>query len=146
MNTGVRKEVMGKVIVKIKLTNQSDDVLFRAGARKAKPRQVEVEALVDTGATWLNLKPSVIRKLGLEEVRKVQAQTANGKVARTEYSAVNLEIMGRDTTVRIVEVPEEVPNLVGQVPLELLDFVVDPKRQRLIGNPDHGGARMVDIF
>lgn len=37
---------MGKVIVKMKLTNQGNLVLS-----KAKPRMVEIEALVDTGAT-----------------------------------------------------------------------------------------------
>ena len=38
---------MGKVIVKIKLTNLKDAFLKTAGARKAKPREVEVEALVE---------------------------------------------------------------------------------------------------
>ncbi len=42
---------MGKVIVKIKLTNLKDAFLKAAGARKAKPREVEVEALVDTEAS-----------------------------------------------------------------------------------------------
>lgn len=29
---------------------------------------------------------------------------------------------------------------------ELLDFVVDPQGQRLIGNPEHGGQHMFDMF
>jgi hypothetical protein len=36
---------MGKVIVKIKLTNLKDAFFKSAGARKAKPRAVEVEVL-----------------------------------------------------------------------------------------------------
>ena len=56
---------MGKVIVNIKLTNLKDAFLQEAGARRGKARAVEVEALVDTGATRLYLKPSVINKLGL---------------------------------------------------------------------------------
>jgi hypothetical protein len=36
--------------------------------------------------------------------------------------------------------------IIGYVPLELLDFVVDPKGQRLVGNPDHGGEQMMDMF
>jgi hypothetical protein len=36
--------------------------------------------------------------------------------------------------------------LIGQVPLELLDFVVDPRGQKLIGNPEHGGEQMIEIF
>jgi len=75
-------EYMGKVIVKIKLTN-----LFDLGARhrklsKAKPRSVEVEALVDCGATRLYLKPSVIKKLGLERTDTVRSKTTNGDAIR----------------------------------------------------------------
>ena len=70
---------MGKVLIKIKLTN-----LFDLGAQhrklsQANPRSVEVEALVDTGATRLYLKPSVIRALGLEKVDEVISQTTNGQ-------------------------------------------------------------------
>jgi len=28
----------------------------------------------------------------------------------------------------------------------LLDFVVDPIGQRLVGNPDHGGEHMMDLI
>ena len=41
---------MGKVIVKLKLTNLKDTFLKSAGARKARARVVEVEALVDQAA------------------------------------------------------------------------------------------------
>jgi hypothetical protein len=34
----------------------------------------------------------------------------------------------------------------GQVPLELMDWVVDPGRQRLIGNPEHGGEEMIEAL
>jgi hypothetical protein len=32
------------------------------------------------------------------------------------------------------------------IPLESLDWVIDPKGQRLIGNPDHHGEWGVDAF
>ncbi len=57
------KRGMGKVIVKIKVTNYSDIVLQRLKLTKRKARQMEVEALVDTGATRLYLNPSVIKGL-----------------------------------------------------------------------------------
>ena len=41
---------------------------------------------------------------------------------------------------------DEYPVLVGQIALEALDWVVDAKGQRLIGNPDHGGEWGVDAF
>ena len=137
---------MGKVIVKIKLTNLKDVFLKTAGARKAKPREVEVEALVDTGATRLYLKPTVIKKLGLERTDTVRSRTTNGDAIRYKYEPVRLELMGRHENFDVVEVPEQVPNLLGQVPLEVLDFVVDPRGQKLIPNPAHGGEQMTEEY
>ena len=62
------------------------------------------------------------------------------------YGAVRLTILGRDCTTEVAEVPDDCPVLIGQIPLELLDFVVDPAGRRLIGNPAHGGEHMLDMF
>jgi predicted aspartyl protease len=137
---------MGKVIVKIKLTNLKDAFLKTAGARKAKPREVEVEALVDTGATRLYLKPSVIKELGLERTDTVRSRTSNGNVIRYKYEPVRLELMGRDANFDVVEVPEDVPNLLGQAPLAVLDFVVDARGRKLVPNPEHGGGWMTEEY
>ena len=137
---------MGKVIVKIKLTNLADTILKNAGARTAEPRTVEVEALVDTGATRLYLKPSVIQQLGLERTDTVHSKTTNGDAIRHKYASVRLELMGRTEEFGVIELPEEVPNLLGQVPLEVLDFVVDPRGQKLIPNPAHGGEQMTEEY
>ena len=137
---------MGKVIVKLKLTNLKDIFLKGAGARKAKPRQTATEALVDPGATRLYLKPSVIRALGLERTDTVRSRTSNGDVIRYKYEPVQLELMGRKENFDVIEVPESVPNLLGQVPLEVLDFVVDAKGQKLIPNPAHGGEQMTEEY
>jgi hypothetical protein len=44
----------------------------------------------------------------------------------------------------IVEV--KLTNLFGQVPLEVLDLVVDSRKQRLIPNPEHGGEQMTEEY
>ena len=137
---------MGKVIVKLKLTNYSDLILSRLKLAKGKTRTVEVEALVDTGATRLYLKPSVIKKLGLARTDTVRSQTTNGDAIRYKYEPVELELMDRRETFDVIEVPENVPNLLGQVPLEVLDFVVDAKGQKLIPNPAHGGEQMTEEY
>ena len=137
---------MGKVVVKIKLTNYFKLRLYESKFSKAKPVQVEVQALVDTGATRLYLKPSVIKKLGLQRTDAVRSQTTNGGAIRFKYEPVQLELMGRRENFDVIEVPESVPNLLGQVPLEVLDFVVDCKRQKLIPNPEHGGEQMTEEY
>jgi predicted aspartyl protease len=141
-----RARAMGKVIVTIKLTNLKDMFLKSAGARRSKPREAMVETLVDTGATRLYLKPSIIKRLGLERVDVVRSRTTNGDAIRFKYEPVQLELMGRKESFDVVEVPENVPNLLGQVPLEVLDFVVDSKGQRLIPNPAHGGEQMTEEY
>ena len=137
---------MGKVIVKIKLTNQGDLVTFNRKLSKTKPRTVEVDAMVAPEATLLYLKPSVIKKLGLERTDTVRSKTTNGDALRFKYASVRLELMGRAEEFSVIEVPEDVPNLLGQVPLEVLDFVVDARGQKLIGNPAHGGEQMTEEY
>jgi predicted aspartyl protease len=137
---------MGKVVIKIKLTNLSDLVVQQRKLSKATPRHVEVEALVDTGATRLYLKPSVIRALGLGKMDTIISQTSNGPARRAVYESVRLEVQGRYGDFNVVDVGENVPNLLGQIPLEYLDFVVDSKNRKLIPNPEHGDNQMSEEY
>lgn len=137
---------LGKVIVKIKLTNQGDLSVQHRKLSKAKPRVVEVEALVDTGATRLYLKPSVIRALGLEKMDTVISQTTNGPARRSVYESVRLEVQGRYGNFNVVDVGANLPNRLGQIPLAYLDFVVDSKNRKLIPNPEHGDKQMSEEY
>ena len=137
---------MGKVIVKIKLTNQGDIIALNRKLSRAKPRTTEVAALVDTGATRLYVKPSVIKSLGLERVDEVISQTTNGPTKRSVYEPVRLEVQGRYGNFDVVDIGENVPNLLGQIPLEYLDFVVDSKNRKLIPNPEHGDRQMSEEY
>jgi hypothetical protein len=62
------------------------------------------------------------------------------------YRAVRLTIQGRDCVIDVGEIGDEFPVLVGQVPLELLDWVVDSRGQQLIGNPEHGGEHIMEVY
>jgi clan AA aspartic protease len=141
-------KTMGRVVVKAKIESLRD--LYEADQGRLKPgdvRTIEVdEALVDTGATMLSLPKSLIKKLGLKKVSRRRMRTATGSEMTQIYDAVTLTIQGRDCRIDVSEVAEGCPVLIGQVPLELLDFVVDPKGRKLIGNPEHGGRFMYDMF
>lgn len=138
--------MMGKVTATLTLINQADLVLKEHKVLKRRPRQVEVEALVDTGATRLYLKPSVIKALGLKKVGTVNSRTTNGDRVRSVYQPVRLELMARHGHFDVVEIDERVPNLLGQIPLEHLDLVVDPKAQTLRPNPAHGDKLMTEEY
>lgn len=139
---------MGKVVVSAKIENLEDLYEAAKGVRAAdQVRTVEVgDALVDTGATMLSLPKRFIDQLGLKPMRTRKARTAVGPREFGVFSTVQLTIQGRDCRLDVCEVPDDCPVLVGQLPLEHLDYIVDPIGQRLIGNPDHGGTHMIDMF
>lgn len=137
---------MGKVVVKIKLTNQGDLVAAHCKVSEAKPRTVQAEALVDTGATRLYLQSGLIKALGLHKESEVRSRTTNGVRRRAVFEPVRLEIMGRNGVFQVVEIDDEVPNLLGQIPLAYLDFVVAPRGQKLIPSPEHGDKQMSEEY
>jgi predicted aspartyl protease len=139
---------MGKVIVTAKLESLDDLILAQRGLAPAdQVRSVDVaDALVDTGASTLSVPKRLVSQLGLRPLRTRQARTPAGLTTVQMYGTVRLTVQGRDCVCDVVELPDECPVLIGQVPLELLDFVVDPQGQKLIGNPDHGGEQMYDLF
>jgi len=139
---------MGKVQVAAKIENLED--LFKADAGTLAPervRSIEVpDALVDTGAVMLSLPKRMVSALGLKPYRVCRVRTVGGIVDTSICAAVRLTVQGRDFTTDVAEIPDDCPALVGQIPLEGLDLVVDPIGQRLIGNPEHGGEHMIDIY
>jgi predicted aspartyl protease len=139
---------MGKVLVTATIENLHD--LFLADQGQLPPdkvRRVEVtDALVDTGASTLSLPRRLVAQLGLKLMRTRQARTSAGLTTLQVYGTVRLTIQGRDCTCDAVEIPDDCPTLIGQIPLELLDFVVDPNGQRLIGNPAHGGEHIIELY
>jgi predicted aspartyl protease len=138
---------MGKVTARIKVENWLDSELVKAGVRKEKARCIETEALVDTGAVKFYLKSSVIRELGLHPVGEMKSRTMSNRTeARTVYSPVALEIQGRTGRFDVVEIPDSLPNIIGQIPLEDLDWVVDCRNQKLIPNPEHKNGELADEF
>jgi predicted aspartyl protease len=139
---------MGKVLVTAKIENLHDLLEVRAGRLASdKVRSIEVpDASVDTGATMLSMPKRMITQLGLYPLRTRRARTSAGPVTIQVYGTVRLTIQGRDCTTDVTELPDDCPVLIGQVPLELLDFVVDPIGQRLIGNPAHGGEHIIELY
>ncbi len=62
------------------------------------------------------------------------------------FGDARVETQGRTCDVEVMELPESHQALLGQVPLEMLDFWVDTTNQRLVGNPEHGGQWMAEVF
>jgi predicted aspartyl protease len=139
---------VGKTLVSAKIENAGD--LYAAHKGRLPDDQVhriEVsDAQVDTGASHLAMPKRLIDQLDIPQISSGSAKTTAELRTFGIYGPVRLTIQGRTCSVDVAEIADECPVLIGYIPLENLDFVVDPKNQRLIGNPDHGGEFMIDMF
>jgi clan AA aspartic protease len=135
-NMDLGGENMGKVIEKVKFRNVFEPDKF-----------VEVEALIDTGATSVVLPKDLVNKLGLRKVGETKVRYANNKVeTKSIYRAVIVEILGRSSTFDVICEEEGSQPIVGQVVLEMLDLLVDPKSRKVIPNPASPDIPMLDLI
>lgn len=141
-------DAMGRVLTEATIENLKDLWAVELGVRPADQiRLVAVpDALVDNGATLLSLPTRLIKQLGLAKTSSKQVTSSSGPTTADLYEAVRLTIQGRSCTMDVLEVPDTVPVLIGQIPLEHLDLVVDLRSRTLIGNPAHGGEHVYELY
>jgi len=127
---------MGKVVEKIKVINVFEP-----------EREIELEAVIDTGATMLVLPQDVIDKLNLRKMREVKVRYANNKTEiKSIYGVVTVEMCGRAGEFNVLAEPEGAQPLVGLIILEQLDLIVDPSTRKVIPNPRSPDMPMVEIL
>jgi clan AA aspartic protease len=128
---------MGNVHVEITVKNNGDVSNAERGIiPEQNIRSVTVTALVDTGATSIIINEEMRQKLGLSVVGTRTANLAGGsKVECKMTEAVEIHWKDRKVSVNAFVLPEG-RVLLGVIPLEFMDLIVDPKRQELI--PAHG--------
>ena len=126
-------------MTKVMLWNNTDlDLVERGLIKWDEVRTVEIEALVDTGATQMVIPIDVCLRLGLRPGRTVPVRLADGTDREmTYYTSLHISILGRDMSCDTLAAPEGTTPLIGQIPLEALDLVVDPKSRELRTNPAH---------
>ena len=127
------------VTAEITLVNLEDKLLAKNNViPDSKVRKINVTALVDSGAYFLAINENIKEQLGLASLRKVPAALANNTV-------VNLDMVGpievlfenRTATVDAMVLPGRSEVLLGSIPMEAMDVLVDPRRQMLVVNPEH---------
>lgn len=137
----------GKIVTPFKVQNYEDITRLAFGYTEQSPRSYAGDAVVDTGSVHLYLKTSVIKNLGLRPIRTWSSLTmSNQKATRRVFSPVDLQINRRSGTFEVVELPDELPNIIGQIPLEFMDWVIDMGSHQITGNPEHGGEWIDEEF
>jgi len=95
---------------------------------------VDVTAVVDTGAMNLVIPEELRLKLGLSVKKERMAHITYGqRVPCKETEAVEVQWKNRSTVVPAVVIPGAEAILLGAIPLEGMDLMVDPVHQELVG-------------
>ncbi|HMF14648.1 MAG TPA: hypothetical protein VKE94_20170 [Gemmataceae bacterium] len=134
MNLLCRNGTMGRVAVEIEVASNVDRVLVELGMLPAdKVRRVRLPAVVESGATYLVLPSSTVAQLGLTPSRRITVKYADQRrVERDIVPNVLLELQGRRGLFEAVVEPDRTDALVGTIPLEAMDFLIDCPTSALV--------------
>jgi clan AA aspartic protease len=126
---------MGTVYAEITLKNVGDEACVQRGLiPEHEVRTATVTAMVDTGSGTLVINEALRQKLGLNVQGLRRATLANGgKDYYRVTEPVKIQWKNRDTFCRAVVLPDADEVLLGVIPLEDMDLIVDPVKQELTG-------------
>jgi clan AA aspartic protease len=126
---------MGTFTEEITLENVLDRDFADCGhIKESEVRAVKVQAMPDTGAWTLVINEEVFRQLGLAIDGETTSTLADGTSARYKITAP-VKIQWKDRSIKLpsIVIPDAHEVLLGALPLEALDLVVDPVRKILAG-------------
>lgn len=116
---------MGLIHTQVELSNP----------RNRELAALRVVALVDTGAITLCIPEHVAVQLSLSELERREVTTATGNRVSVPYvGPVQVGFGNRSCFTGALVMGDSV--LLGAIPLEDMDLVVDPRRQEVTVNPD----------
>jgi predicted aspartyl protease len=119
----------------ITLTNARDAGNAKEGLiPNEKVRKLIMPAMPDTGAWTLVINEDTRQKLGLSIEGSIASTLADGSTTTyNQTEAVKIQWKNRSTTQQALLVPDADDILLGALPLEAMDIMVDPVNERLIG-------------
>ena len=130
---------MGLVYAEIELINAEDLALarkFYIGEDEIK--RMYVTGPVDTGSYMLCINESIQAQMQFPVMEKRIGQMANGdRIECDVVSQVELRFKNRRTICNAMILPGDSEVLIGAIPLEDMDVLINPLRQELIINPEH---------
>jgi clan AA aspartic protease len=126
---------MGTTYAEITLKNAADvSIVGRGYITEKDVRQITLRAMVDTGAYTLVINEETREKLGLAIEQQEPSFLADGTIqsyGKTE--PVKIYWGNRMCNCSAVVVPSAETVLLGAIPLEDMDLIVNPKTQELVG-------------
>jgi clan AA aspartic protease len=137
---------MGQVFTDITLKNAGDITLTEYGYKQEQEiRQTTVNILVDTGAGTLVITEAMQQELGLKtRVGKTVRMANNDSVNVQEADPVEVHWKNRSMVCRPWVIPGAQKALLGLIPLEDMDLMVDPNGQAVVGA--HGDEQIGILY
>ena len=134
-----RKTTMGFVYADILLINGDDLTDFkRKRIAEEEVKRLKVHVLVDSGAIMLAINEEICNQLDLTPLDKRPAQMADGSVIMLDVvGPIEIRFGNRRTNVDAIVLPGNAQPLLGVIPMEDMDVLIDPKANELIINPEH---------
>jgi predicted aspartyl protease len=113
--------------MKVQLANHLDVAdATRGSLPESKVRRVELEGVVDSGATRLVLPTAVAEQLGLPRIGKVDVRYADGRRGEKDVvGEVDLTLLGRNGVYNASLESDRETALIGAIVMEDLDFLID---------------------
>jgi clan AA aspartic protease len=129
---------MGFVHATITLSNSGDeDMVFRGLMPPESIRKTEVRAIVDSGASTLVINEAIQKQLGLRVLETTTIALADGSRQECEVvGPIDIRFKNRHTVTSSLVIPTADEVLLGVIPLEGMDVIIDPKTQELVLPPD----------
>jgi clan AA aspartic protease len=130
---------MGLIYADIELINAGDLAMVRRKYMDAdEVKRIHVKMLVDTTSVYMCINESIQEQLQLPVLEKRKGQLANGSIV--EYDVVGpleVKFKNRRCNVDAMVIPGDNEPLLGAIPLEDMDVLINPNRQELVVNPEH---------
>jgi clan AA aspartic protease len=129
---------MGLVYADLEIVNSDDIALAIYGhIEKDKVRKLNVIALVDSGAYMMCVNETIKNQLGLKVITTQVAELANGHKETYEVvGPIEVNFKNRSTSCRAMVLPGDSEVLLGAIPMEDMDVIIDPRTQTLGLPPD----------
>jgi predicted aspartyl protease len=93
--------------------------------------KIDLELLVDSGATYTVIPSNVLKSLEIEPIRLIRLRLADNKVIEKPLGEIGIEIEGYKVSATPVVFGEEGIYLLGSVTMEQLGLMPDPVYKKL---------------
>lgn len=130
---------MGTVHAEIELINGEDFMLARRHViGNEEIRSTRVQMLVDSGSYLMAINENIQAYLDLPFKYRQYATLADGRVLECDVvGPVEVRFSNRRGTCNCFVLPGDSEPLLGAIPMEEMDVLIDMKRQELVVNPEH---------